>query len=69
MRDNPDVEFQRIPPSYWLTMADADIVLNDFDPADAEYGVLELVMDEMRIPIIAPNFWEAVGDFTTAECK
>ena len=53
----------------WLTMADERIALEDLDSDDAQYEVLVHVIDELGLPILLPNMWEAEGDVTTTYCR
>ena len=66
---NPGLEFHEIPPSYWLSMSDGSVVVEDFDPSKPEQAVIEYVLDELDLPIVPPNLWNAVGDVTTTYCR
>lgn len=63
------VRFQDIPPSRWLCVSNDDYTLDDFNSLDEEYEVLEYVLQVLKVPIVPPNIWEAVGDITTSECR
>ena len=65
---DPKIQFHKVPPSLWLELPE-DTVMDDLCPQDEQYQTVRHVVEEMGVPLLRRDTWDAVGDVTTSVCR